>query len=600
MGLAASQARLLFITSRQSDVSAQMQRISQQNIVLARDSDEVSNTYDRMIASAEANESTNSTSASSGTSLVSSGSSPANLSYDYMMGEAGAATGKAPYILTDTSNRVVLSSNMATKLGLSGTGTGHDFGKKIKVEEFLQKIAGSDVANAYRNSSNGSAYQKSVSINYLFSHMSSGTYVSPLNVTSNADTFNNLARSNNAINVFSETADGISAYYADDYDLGKYAGKNWRNARQFNISKKAKSIQELYNLAGNLQSSAMLGSAYRASATSLPDLSGIKTNLGSLVNSIGSQLTVGLAGLGLNTDAVSSAVKTSTQAVSASYLNNIYWDEGKGDGDTFDNSSKWKAARESAKKCIENMGGTWNDDWSKVFDDANQTYDESAVAIGMIAATNLHGIVATRCSDEGSNNTWQFTVNAGNLVKDIVENLFTSLSKSSGESIYDEADYSGNKSVNRDKFVTLKLTAPSGSSADNANLTKANYYLKIYDQLIANGWTVDADADDMNKLQEKIKNYTYKINGSKYTNSDSVDEVSNNTSSGTTGKTYTKEQAERYYEREKGKIQKKEKQLETELTKLQTEYSSLTNDYESVKSIISANVQKSFTYCSNG
>ena len=48
------------------------------------------------------------------------------------------------------------------------------------------------------------------------------------------------------------------------------------------------------------------------------------------------------------------------------------------------------------------------------------------------------------------------------------------------------------------------------------------------------------------------------------------------------------------------KIQRKEKQLDTQLTKLQTEYSSLTNDFNSVKSILDANVQKSFTYCSNG
>ena len=37
MGLAASQARLLFITSRQNDVSAKMQRISNETMILARD-----------------------------------------------------------------------------------------------------------------------------------------------------------------------------------------------------------------------------------------------------------------------------------------------------------------------------------------------------------------------------------------------------------------------------------------------------------------------------------------------------------------------------------------------------------------------------------
>ena len=50
MGLAASQARLLFITSRQNDVSAQMQRVSNQNMILARDEDEVSEKYNRMLS----------------------------------------------------------------------------------------------------------------------------------------------------------------------------------------------------------------------------------------------------------------------------------------------------------------------------------------------------------------------------------------------------------------------------------------------------------------------------------------------------------------------------------------------------------------------
>ncbi len=594
MGLAASQARLLFITSRQSDVSAQMQRISQQNIVLARDSEEVSNTYDRMLASAEANETT-STSSSSGTNLVASGSSPANLSYAYMMGETGATSGKTPYILTDTSNRVVLNSSMATRLGLSGTGTGKEFQTKItSAESFLQKVASSEVANAYRNSANGSAYQASVSINSLFSSMSSRNYVTPQSINPGSEEFNSLARSNNAINVFSESSDCIVAYYADDTDLNKCG--DWKNGRYMNITKKGKTLQELYNSAGSLSGCVMLGSTPQANDSSYGDISGIKTNLGNLVNSIGSQLTTGLAGLGLNAEAVSSAVKTSTQSVSTQYLNNIYWDEGKG-SEAYNNSTKWKAARASAQKCITDMGGTWGNDWSQVFDDGAQKYDESAVAIGMMAASNLSGIVATRTFDEGNYNTWQFTVNAGNLVKDIVEDLFTTLSKSSGDSIYTEADYGGNKSVDCDKKVTLKLTAPSGGSSDE-NTTKANYYLKIYEQLCSNGWTVDADADDMNKLQEKIKNYTYKINGNNYTNSDSVDEVSDSSSSSST--TYTKEQAERYYEREKSKIQRKEKQLEQELTKLQTEYSSLTNDYNSVKSIIDANVQKSFQYCQTG
>ena len=45
MGLSASQAKLLFITSRQTDVSAKMQRISNQTMILDRDVEEISTMY---------------------------------------------------------------------------------------------------------------------------------------------------------------------------------------------------------------------------------------------------------------------------------------------------------------------------------------------------------------------------------------------------------------------------------------------------------------------------------------------------------------------------------------------------------------------------
>ena len=61
-----------------------------------------------------------------------------------------------------------------------------------------------------------------------------------------------------------------------------------------------------------------------------------------------------------------------------------------------------------------------------------------------------------------------------------------------------------------------------------------------------------------------------------------------------------KEEAKEFYDMEMAKIKRKEKQLDNDLTKLQTEYSALTNDYNSVKGIIDANIQRSFTYCQQG
>ena len=121
MGLAASQCRLLFITQRQNDVSAKMQRISMDRLSLARDEDDIETKYNRML---------------NGTKLQLADG--INLSYDAMMDASAYLTGK-PNIITDnrsgaTQGRVVLSSNLATvlrpKLG-ADTGTGSTFVSKI-------------------------------------------------------------------------------------------------------------------------------------------------------------------------------------------------------------------------------------------------------------------------------------------------------------------------------------------------------------------------------------------------------------------------------------------------------------------------------------
>ena len=92
MGLAASQARLLFITSRQSDVSAKMQRISNDKMTLARDEDDVYEQYNRML-----------------TQQTYQTADGENLSYNALMGPMAAQNGIINTIQT-ASGAVVLYS----------------------------------------------------------------------------------------------------------------------------------------------------------------------------------------------------------------------------------------------------------------------------------------------------------------------------------------------------------------------------------------------------------------------------------------------------------------------------------------------------------
>ena len=603
MGLAASQARLLFITSRQNDVSAQMQRISNQNMILARDEDEVSTTYNKML---------------SATTLKAADG--VDISYDSLMGASGAVNGlTSANVLLNSAGKVALSASDIAKYGLAEAGNAGDITSKYPdAKSFIKAVTGSDeIAAAAADSSDkpaaagaSTALSGKMSINDLLGKVATGTgevtngFVTTTynwikgqfaNGGVTTSEFDDLANNNSAINVFNESSNGITAYFALSDGVPSY-DRNWRNGRITDIGKKTVSISDLYSNAGNMSSSIMLGSAMRASNTALPDLTGIKSNLNNLTNTISAQLLTALSDLGFDAEAAKKAVTTSVGKYNKSYASNIYWDEGKGDGDVYDKSEKWKKARESALAYAQKQGD-YDSGWNDVFDDANQKYNEGAVAIGVMAATGLHGIVATRCSEQG-NNSWQFTLNLGNLVQDIVNDLMNTMS---GGAIYDE-DGSQNKVINQEKTVDVKLTAvksSGGSSApaktDATNESIASYYTSIYNALKNKGWATDTLVTDKTKLTEALKNGSYTIyaNGttSNAKNSGLFTEVSDSDA---------KSKAEHYYEDEMRKINRKEKQLDTELTKLQTEYSGLTNDYESVKSIITANVQKSFTYCQNG
>ena len=108
MGLAASQCRLLFLTSRQNDLSAKMQRISMEKMRLASDEDDAYDKYNRMLNKTKMQ--------------LKDG---VDLSYEGLMGNAVYANGSGvPQIITDMSDngggRVVLSGALKSALFSQG------------------------------------------------------------------------------------------------------------------------------------------------------------------------------------------------------------------------------------------------------------------------------------------------------------------------------------------------------------------------------------------------------------------------------------------------------------------------------------------------
>jgi hypothetical protein len=110
MGLAASQARLLFITARKSDVEFSEMKCATKKMGLSRETQDIADDYNRSLNMRKL-------------VYVADGSATSsdavNLSYDLLM-SPNATNTTSQYMLTDASNRVVLSDGYISKLGLSG------------------------------------------------------------------------------------------------------------------------------------------------------------------------------------------------------------------------------------------------------------------------------------------------------------------------------------------------------------------------------------------------------------------------------------------------------------------------------------------------
>lgn len=126
-------------------------------------------------------------------------------------------------------------------------------------------------------------------------------------------------------------------------------------------------------------------------------------------------------------------------------------------------------------------------------------------------------------------------------------------------------------------------------------LYNAEYYSILFNTLCQDGWYENSYIDDKDYLQNAMKNgklfvttlneedgyyYQERFNNNKYltviTDEDAVT------------------QAERDYATAKSRIQYKEEELEIDMKNLDIEISSLTTEYEAIKSMISKNIDKTF------
>ena len=535
MGLAASQARLLFITSRQNDVSAQMQRISNQNMILARDEDEVSTTYNKMLAA---------------TTLQAV--SGVDLSYDALMGAAGAANGlTTANVLLNSAGKVALSASDIAKYGLAETGNAGDITARYPdAKSFVKAVTGSDEIAAAADSSDkpaaaGSTLTES-DITRLKQFTSTyGEYPKTEKLVSIKDMLNSMG--------------SISAQ-----DIKNNGGDEWLGN---NIVKFGSSMSQIWS--GNNSNTEIASDGDKSGVPGAQAQRNVKAIATTFMNKLLSYFGL-KSGSGIATELQTYVDKMSQDAYN--------WNMGNGTE---------RRNFQGQDNTLSEVARVWETSTHGSADN-----DHMAVNLTKMLRRMTDMVIQALGGGEGNKIDVKGTETNDSLMTLKVN------SKGYGETQYQEKLKSFIGTDKYDAAVNYLSPASSKSSTEAktaTNESQASYYTSIYNALKDKGWVTDTLVTDKSKLTEALKNGTYYIysNGttSNAKNSGLFEEVSDSDA---------KSKAEHYYEDEMRKINRKEKQLDNNLTKLQTEYSALTNDYESVKSIISANVQKSFTYCQNG
>lgn len=545
MGLAASQARFLAITSRKMNCEFQSMQIAQEKLSVTRDLQKASQEYQNSL---------------SATKLVwdTEDNTVYDLSYDVMM-TPSMANDYNPYLVTDTKGKIVLSTSMfqaAVDAGVIDAKTGDPKGSR--------SIGSSDMSKT-ENQTNGSRnaflYQLGVknqvtpeSITSIINLGDKGYNNSGIGGEALDKTVANAFNTNSFISYMkkAEDDDGNSIYALKVGDIlsnnGGYSfgtSKNELSNNQVLITKSGSPISESemqkltlgellsgqYELTGRMDAEAMrkLAEAF---------LKSMGTTLGWQNGNIG----------GLNVDDESNEALLQAMEFTLKCLNKDY-----------DTSSGGKILSNSVTN-----------------------------AVNQAASTN--SIVA------GSNNV--SSVSLTNMLKSFLTNFAVAIEG------FDCGYYVTENDKKKSTYVTDDigyqfLIKNDNTSIDEKDVLMADFYNQLYNNLCVNGASTDTNKQqqvtDKSYLSNALKNgqlFISSLNNDgyfyqgAYTLNGHVAEVADEDAIA---------QAEAEYNVTKNKLNYKEQTLELDMKNIDTELSSLTTEYDTVKNLISKNVEKVFT-----
>ena len=553
MGLAASQARLLTITSRKADCEFQSMRYSHQKIALSRNMNDISNEYQNALEQ---------------TKLIydyyGTGDASNPLTYGLMM-TPSELNGHMPILTTDGSGKTVLNTQYAAAAraaGIPQEGLGCLPSTTIR-NKFIQGMADAglitpEVAATFQ----GIPYAQTMGVgstdlvttvtekmtfkdlldhykqngNVQLYDLQSGTLNSTFGITSNAVLYNGDKNSTHIGNSNCTIVDIIENDY--QYIL-------WQDGND-----------DFYNtVVPAITSTANPGNVW----------DWMFEELANMLNVTGNAQIAG---------AISYAEAMTRQILDS---NNGY--------------TEFKGSIHKNRPSVMNSDHTtMHEQWWDFLGGSQGAEVSTSDYIGAIRVEAEWGAFQWDPDDYAS-------IDISNIAKTYLTYFAQYMEGGSRYSEY-KIDESGKKVANSnfleldDETFLFDVIVDVGVNTDQG--LQSGFYDAMFNQICQNGWVENANVDDKNYLQEMLQNGMLFI----ATCSEDGFYYQGNYSTNTFIKEIVDEEAiaraEAKYNAEKQKINSKEEVIDMKMKNLDTEISSLTTEYDTVKSLLSKNIEKSF------
>lgn len=573
MGLAASQARFLAITSRKARCEFESMQIAQQKLSLTRELEQATSDYQ-----ASLNQST----------LIwdpdGSGETPFDVTYDLLM-RPSDVNDYMPFLLSRRDGRIALSSSMAQAAkaaGINEDGSINGTKQDVYMAFLDAMVATGGMSETAARSAKAIGLNESAGLGGELLDKTTATEMTLGNMINYIDLKANIDPSY-ATDAEKEVADALNITIGSK-DSGALEIKSDLQASSnylvINGTKQDNSNGEI-----NFTLSDLLSEDVTFAFTSEKNSTSFWKKIAAAVGSVlsGTVLFGGYNGLlellGVDKGGYSDMTPQERQLLEI--LDNMF----KGFEAILDTSQSEidvTAFNYAIQETLNLLANTQ--------DLGSRNHSNDAFNDAINEANNYNGFV-TKAASKNKN----FGTTAISL-SNLAESFLTFYAQAKGgfqDDYYIRQDGKKSSYVTDDQGYYYRIK--NGDDGTSKQMFEAEFYSIMFNNILENGWYNNLYIDDKEYLDNALKNgqlfitsinedgyyYQDRYNANGYIMEDTDDDAIT--------------QAEREFSAVKLKIEAKEQQLDLDMKNLDLEISSLTTEYDTVKSLINKNVEKTFT-----